>query len=161
MQRVFRAANAQRMAIVMHMHASVDKRRPYGAAEARIVLEQLLPQAPDVPIQIAHLAGSGRYDGGTDSAMAVIAQAIAARDPRVAKVYVDISGIWGISALPAQTRELIASRIRQVGLGRVLYGSDGALPGNGPREYWANLHALPLTDAEFRAIASNVAPYMK
>src|SRR5438045_3104665 len=37
-QQVFRAANAHRMAIVVHMHQSVTMKRPYGTAFARIVL---------------------------------------------------------------------------------------------------------------------------
>jgi hypothetical protein len=47
------------MAIVVHMHANIDHHRPYGAKEARIFLEQLFPEAPDVVVQIAHLAGGG------------------------------------------------------------------------------------------------------
>jgi len=46
-------------------------------------------------------------------------------------------------------------------LQRVLFGSDGALPGAGPREYWASVHALPLTQGELHQIASNVAPYLQ
>lgn len=53
------------------------------------------------------------------------------------------------------------TRMREIGLGRLLYGSDGAVPGHGPREYWASFKTLPLTEAELRAIASNVAPYMQ
>jgi hypothetical protein len=32
------------------MHSNVDHHRPYGAREARIFLEQLIPEAPDVTI---------------------------------------------------------------------------------------------------------------
>ena len=40
-------------------------------------------------------------------------------------------------------------------------GSDAATGGNlPPRESWADFRKLPLTDAEFQTIASNVAPYM-
>jgi predicted TIM-barrel fold metal-dependent hydrolase len=48
-RRVFSDANEHHMAIVVHMHANIDHHRPYGAKEARIFLEQLLPEAPDVP----------------------------------------------------------------------------------------------------------------
>jgi hypothetical protein len=69
-RRVFHAANEYRMAIVVHMHANVDHHRPYGTREAKIFLEQLLPEAPDVVVQIAHLAGSGGYaDPETDAAL--------------------------------------------------------------------------------------------
>src|SRR5712691_8365324 len=62
MRVVFGAANANRMAIVVHMRSSVTKQRPYGAAQAHVFIEQVLPAAPDVPVQIAHLAGAGGYD---------------------------------------------------------------------------------------------------
>jgi hypothetical protein len=49
-----------------------------------------------------------------------------------------------------------------VGVGRILYGSDAAAGGNlRPREGWAAFRRLPLTDAEFRTIARNVAPYLR
>src|SRR5216684_5946043 len=47
--RVFQAANKNRMAIVVHMHPSVTRHRPYGAKEARIFLNDVLPAAPDIP----------------------------------------------------------------------------------------------------------------
>ena len=63
-RRVFEAANRHRMAIVVHMRTSLDLGRRYGADAARVFLSQLLPAAPDVPVQIAHLAGAGRdHDG--------------------------------------------------------------------------------------------------
>ena len=57
------------MTMVVHMHANADHHRPYGEKEARVFLEQLLPAAPDVEVQIAHLAGSGGYDNATDAVL--------------------------------------------------------------------------------------------
>jgi hypothetical protein len=55
-----------------------------------------------------------------------------------------------------------AFRIRQLGIDRMLFGSDsGSKVMPGVREAWAAIRQLPLTDAEFRTIASNIAPYMK
>ncbi len=59
LQRVFRAANDRRMAVVVHMRSSVTARRAYGAKEARVFLNEVLPAAPDIPVQIAHLSGGG------------------------------------------------------------------------------------------------------
>jgi len=39
LRRVFRAANEHRMAIVIHMRASISRKRPYGAQQARVFLE--------------------------------------------------------------------------------------------------------------------------
>jgi hypothetical protein len=52
-------ANASRMAIVVHMRASFSQKLSYGRDEARIFFTEVVPAAPDVPIQIAHLAGGG------------------------------------------------------------------------------------------------------
>lgn len=160
LKRVFRAADQHHMSIAVHMHANIDHHRPYGAKQARIFLEQLLPEAPDVTIQIAHLAGGGGYqDPSTDEALSVFVDAIDRKDPRMKHVYFDASGI----AIPGmwETRgSLIAKRIRQLGIARILYGSDASVAGNLPREARARWHDLPLTKEEFRRIENNVAPYI-
>ena len=162
LQRVFAAANERRMAIVVHMRSSVTAKRPYGARSARAFLNDVLPFAPDVPVQIAHLAGAGGYeDPAIDEALAVFVDAIASGDPRMKHVYLDASGIIGVEK-PSDKLNLIATRIRQIGVERVLYGSDGALPpAFTPQKAWEAFRRLPLTDAEFKIIANNRAPYME
>jgi predicted TIM-barrel fold metal-dependent hydrolase len=50
----------------------------------------------------------------------------------------------------------------RLGIDRILFGSDAATGGNlPPRQAWAAFRQLPLTDAEFKKIAENVAPYMR
>jgi predicted TIM-barrel fold metal-dependent hydrolase len=158
-RRVFRAANEHRMAIAVHMHANIDHHRPYGAKEARVFLEQLLPEAPDVTIQIAHLAGGGGYNDPTiDEALSVFIRAIEQKDPRMENVYFDACGI----AIPGMWEDkaiLIVKRIRQIGIHRVLYGSDAATPNNLPKDTLERWRKLPLTQDEFHTIENNVAPY--
>jgi predicted TIM-barrel fold metal-dependent hydrolase len=160
-RRVFQAANDLHMAIVVHMRSSVTRKRPYGANEARIFLNEVLPAAQDVPVQIAHLAGAGGYDDPlVDQALAVFVAAIAKQDARMAHVYFDVSGVAGLGEWRKQADQ-IAARIREIGVERILYGSDGAGGGNlTPRGAWAAFRQLPLTEAEFRTIASNIAPYI-
>jgi predicted TIM-barrel fold metal-dependent hydrolase len=160
LKRVFRAANDNGMAIVVHMHASVNKKRPYGRAEAEIFLNDLLTSAPDMPVQIAHFAGAGTYDDSTDHAIAVFADAIDKRDPRTAHVYFDAS-LSGLRDMPEERKKLIVARIRQIGVDRILFGSDAPFPDIGPRAYWALFRTLPLSDVELLTIANNVAPYMR
>jgi len=162
LRRVFRAANRHRMAIVVHMRSSVTRKRPYGATQARVFLREILPAAPDVPIQIAHLACAGGYDDPTvDQALAVFVDAIAKRDKSMKRVYFDVSGVVGYGQW-AEKASLIATRIRQLGVGRVLFGSDGARGGNlSPQDAWAAFRLLPLSDDEFRTIENNIAPYMR
>jgi predicted TIM-barrel fold metal-dependent hydrolase len=160
-KKIFEAANRYRMAIVVHMHPSVDNRRKYGADEARTFLNELLPAVPDVPVQIAHLAGSGGYDTETDSALAVFTTAIARHDERMRNVWFDAAVIVRPNTTPEQL-QLVARRIREIGVEHILYGSDAAAsPLAYPKAGWAAFRRLPLTDAEFGIIANNVAPYMR
>lgn len=160
---VFRAANRHRMAIVVHMRASVSKQRPWGAAQARIFLDQLLPLVPDAPVQVAHFtgAGPGYDDPPSDEAMAVLAEAVARHDPRTRKLWFDVASLANGDPTPEQAA-LLVRRIRRAGVARVLYGSDSALGGNlQPREAWAAFCRLPLTGEEQAAIAANVAPWLR
>lgn len=160
LRAVFRAANARRIPIVIHMRASISGGLAYGREEARIFLDSILPAASDIPLQIAHLAGAGGYDAKTDSALSVFVDAVARRDPRAERLWFDVTTV-AREATDADAK-LIATRIRQLGVHRVLYGSDAATGGNlPPREAWAEFLKLPLTTEEFRTIASNIAPYMR
>jgi hypothetical protein len=90
----------------------------------------------------------------------VFVDAIAKHNQRMAHVFFDISGITGIGRW-RDRGELIATRIRQLSLDRVLFGSDGAVRGNTLCEHWMRFRQLPLTAEEFPAIERNVALYMK
>lgn len=160
LRAVFRAANQKHMAIVIHMRASVSRHLPYGREEARIFFDSILPEARDVPVQIAHLAGAGGYDSTTDAALAVFTEAIARRDPLARRLWFDVTTV-SRNATPDDLK-LLALRIRQLGPERVLFGSDAPAGGNlAPRESWADFLRVPLTEAEFRTIATNIAPYMR
>jgi predicted TIM-barrel fold metal-dependent hydrolase len=160
-RKVFAAANRLHMPIVVHMHVSVDLHRSYGAAEARVFLNELLPAAPDVPVQIAHLTGSGGYDAATDSALSVFVDAISRYDTRMKNVWFDAA----VVVRPDMTADVlarIATRIRQIGVHRVLYGSDAAAsPISYPKAGWDLFRRLPLSETEFNIIAGNVTPYMR
>ena len=163
LQEVFRAANRHRMAIVLHLRASVSLKRPYGEAQARAFLEQLMPLATDIPVQVAHFAGTGPgyVDPPANEVMRVFADAAARKDPRTRNLYFDVSSIATPDISPEHARELVA-RIRMVGLDRILYGSDAATPGRlAPREAWAAFRALPLTPDEVQRIAANTIPTIK
>jgi predicted TIM-barrel fold metal-dependent hydrolase len=161
LREVFALANRQRMAIVLHARTTISKGRPYGAEHARVFLDTLLPAAPDVPVQIAHLAGSGGYDEpGLDAAVGVFVDAIAAKDPRVTNLWFDASGVAGLGKWPAPAAR-VAERLRQLGLHRIVWGADGAAGGTTPASAWTAFQEVPLTAAEFAAIRTNVAPYLR
>lgn len=159
--KVFRAANAHHMAIVIHMRANLSRKLPYGPQQAQIFLDSLLPLAPDVVVQVAHLAGTGPgyNDPPADSVMAVLADAVQRRDPRTKNLWFDVATSVDSATTPAQAA-LVVKRIRQVGVRRILYGSDAAIAGiPKPRQWWAAFRRIPLTEEEFAQIARNVAPY--
>jgi uncharacterized protein len=163
LQRVFQAANAHGMAIVVHLRASISRNRPYGAAEARVFLEQLLPLVPDIPVQVAHLAGAGPgYDDPpAQQVMAVLAAAIEQSDLRTNRLWFDVATVVDVNISPVLA-DLVVRRMRQVGIERILYGSDAAVGDNlRPHEGWAAFRRLPLLEDEFLRIARQIAPYLR
>lgn len=159
LRQFFRAANAQKMPIVIHLR---------GATQ--LYIDHILPEAPDVPIQIAHM-GSGM------GSLKLFADAIAAGKPGTKNLWFDwtqalpIEDLWmhgrpggriGGPVAPEERAEMVAL-MRQVGLDRVLFGTDMPLPWNpSPRDWWRKtILTLPLTDDEIRNIADNVPPYLR
>ena len=163
LKQVFRAANKHRMAIAVHMRASISRKRPYGAAQAQVFLDQLLPAAPDVPVQVAHLAGSGPgYDDPpSDSAMEVLAKAAGQGDPRTRKLWFDVASVADLAsrrrtrpgwcsacARPARSGSCTAPiRRRATTSGRASRGRRSA-------DYRSRRTSL-------RGLPSNLAPYFR
>jgi predicted TIM-barrel fold metal-dependent hydrolase len=161
LQAVVAVADRHRMSIAIHMHPSISHQRPYGAREASIFLAEVLPKAPHVVVQIAHLDGPGGFDPQSDQALQVFIRAIRRGDPRMKRVYFDISGVAGVGDW-REHKAVIVERIRQIGLGRILWGSDGAFGGGmTPEEALAAFRELPLADSEFKTILGNTAPYLR
>jgi predicted TIM-barrel fold metal-dependent hydrolase len=160
---VFAAANRAGMAIVVHMRASIRNKRPYGAAQAQAFLDKVLPAAPDVPVQVAHLGGSGPgfEDPPAREVLATLAAAAESGSRSTRNLWFDVASIADRDISP-EAAALLAKRLRQVGMGRVLYGTDSAQGDNlRPREAWAAFRRLPLTEAEFAQIAANLPPYFR
>lgn len=161
LRRVFAAANAHGLALVVHLRTA--SRFKYGAAEAEVVLNQLLAAAPEVTVQIAHLAGGG---GGAPDEQAVdvldvFTAALARHDPRVKNLYFDVAGVATPRSTPEEQATLVRY-IRTAGIGRVLYGSDGGDPTDPtPKDALAAFRKLPLKSPELRAIENNIAPYFR
>jgi predicted TIM-barrel fold metal-dependent hydrolase len=162
LKKVFQAANSRRMAIIVHMRASISKKRPYGPEQARAFLK-LLSFAPDILVQVAHLAssGPGYDDPPAHSVIEVLADAVAKNDSRTRKLWFDVAS----NANPSnstEVSELLVKLIRRIGVRRILYGTDSALGDNlRPRESWEAFRRLKLSEKEIRTIARNVAPYFR
>ena len=119
------------------------------------------PSAPDVQIQIAHLWGGADV---SEDALGVFADAVSSGDSRARNLYFDLTEMDRAIGDSEDTWARIADRIRQIGMERILYGSDMRHHPLGPPSTlgWSRLaRALPLTDAEIADIADNVAPYLQ
>ena len=155
MRAFFAAANRLKMPIAVHVW-TLDP--TYGAEDSRIFVRDILPVAPDIPIQIAHMAGAGTYVH--DDALAVFADAVARGDRKARNLYFDLTGAVA-SSTPADKVEQLASRIRQIGVERVVFGTD-MYPNPDIKTAWATFRErIPLTDAEISAIADNEASYTR
>jgi predicted TIM-barrel fold metal-dependent hydrolase len=176
LQDVFREANRLHMPILIHLHP--DAKNWDGQRDSRIFLEQVLPLAPDITVQIAHMVGSGGYDHSGDAALTTFADKCATQAKLCTRLYFDISAaIVPPSAAQApvgsELRSLyenqkkfpegpqrLAANIRRIGIHRVLFATDW--PVVGMKEYVGTLRTnLPLTPAEIDQIFSNVAPYFQ
>jgi predicted TIM-barrel fold metal-dependent hydrolase len=155
-RRVFQAANRHRMPVVVHVRSG----QSYTRRQAETFLERIVAAAPDVPIQIAHLWGGEAFS--TD-ALEYYAETVASRQPVTRNLYFDVAEVAFVAGGSARDMDTVARSIRQIGIDRILYGSDAALNGRlQPREAWALFRArVPLRDDEFRSIASNIAPYLR
>ena len=159
MVQAFAMAERLRVPILVHMRARGGGN--YGAEDAQIFLDRLVAAAPSIEIVVAHLGYTGPGYPAEDSVMAVFGAAAQRNDPRMRNLYFDPA-----TNVHAETSAghaaLIATRIRQVGVQRIVYGSDLIPPGGSIAHGWRIFREkLPLTDAEFRTIAGNVARFAR
>jgi len=158
--QVFTLAERLRVPVLAHMRARGGTN--YGAEDARLFLDKLVPAAPSIEIVVAHFGGSGPgYGAQADSVMAVFGEAADRKDPRMRNIYFDVA-----TDVTAETTKqegaVVARRIRQVGSNRVLYGSDLSPPGGSIRSGWEIFRdRTPLTAAELRTIAGNVTRFAR
>lgn len=160
MQQLFALAQRRSAPVLMHLRARGGTN--YGGEDAQIFLDSIVSQAPGVDVVIAHLgASSPGYVPQNDEVMAVFAAAAERHDPRMANLYIDVAANVTDETTPEEAA-LIAQRIRQVGTGRVLYGSDLSPPGGSIRQGWeAFRNRVPLNAAELQQIANNRTRYIR
>ena len=77
------------------------------------------------------------------------------------KIYFDVATAVTAETTPEQLA-LVATRVRQVGADRVLYGSDLGPPGGSIRAGWEIFHdRVPLSAKEMQTIARNERPFTR
>jgi uncharacterized protein len=155
-RRVVGEANRLKLPLIVHVRADGS----YGAEHARILLDRIVSAAPDVPFTIAHLWGGESYSA---EALKVYADAVTNHDPNTKNLYFDIAEVNMVVGNSPETAKAVAERMRQIGIERILYGTDGPIAeSQTPKEGWEGTRAkLPLSSEEFGVIAGNVAPYLR
>ncbi|WP_406672186.1 amidohydrolase family protein [Natronospira sp.] len=124
---VFAAAEQQSLAIVIHLRPRGSR---YGVEEAEIFLEHVLPKAPTVPVQLAHLGGGGIVDTDTLRAIERLARDLPQHD----NLWFDISAAWARDRDYAgdtagrtahrRNRHNVAQAVSLIGAERILFASD-------------------------------------
>src|SRR5688572_8008112 len=110
-QQLFALAERRRASVLVHMRARGGTN--YGAEDAQIFLDKVVPAAPGIEIVVAHLGASGPgYSSQHDEVMAVFAAAAARKDPRIANIYFDVSSNITDDITEADAA-LVAQRIRE------------------------------------------------
>jgi predicted TIM-barrel fold metal-dependent hydrolase len=154
MQQLFALAEWFRAPVLVHMRARGGAN--YGAEDAQLFLDKLMPAAPNIEVVVAHLGGSGPgYPEQNDEVMEAFGAAADRHDPHLGNVYFDVATNVTADTTPADGT-LVAKRLRQIGLKHVLYGSDLSAPGGSIAAGWEIFRTrVPLTPAELRTIARN------
>lgn len=164
LRNVIQTANAQQLALVIHLYT----RHPsFGYKDAETFIAEVLPEASDVPVQIAHLAGPGPYREATAQASQAFIDAM--ETEALSNVYFDLAevlidptraeGDEELRERIQQQNEAVAVRIEALGVERVLYGSDWIIAYDPPR-YVDAVRGLPLPEEVRATIYANRAPYL-
>ena len=160
MVEVFALAERLHAPVLVHMRARTGTE--YGAEDARLFLDELVPVAPSIEIVVAHMGGAGPgYPPFADEVMSVFGAAADRGDPRMRNIYFDVATVV-TAETTAEDGALVAKRIRQVEVSHVLYGSDLSPPGGSVRAGWEIFRTrTPLSDAEVRTVAGNVTRFAR
>ena len=150
--RVLREAARERRPIVIHLGGG-----DFDAGDAEVFITEVLPNAGDSWVQIAH-AGGGlpQHDGNNLRVLRTFGDHIVRDDRRTRKVLFDLSYVPGPDESAETVREL-AKEIRRIGVKRFLFGSDFNVLT--PAEQIANLGKLGLTAEEWQTLRQNCAPW--
>lgn len=157
----FAAANAERLPIIVHLRGVSPT---YGARDARTFIERILPAAPDVPVQLAHLAGWGGYDAANDETLAAFIAAMESGEIDRSRLFFDLASVFHVQgAVAAGPRTsswtpVIIRRMREIGLDRILFATDG----DSHRAVASFLlNESGLTRDEVHRVFDNLAPYLR
>lgn len=157
------------MPLVVHLRGAA----PFTAANIATFIDKVLSRAGDLPVQIAHGGGYGGIDQPTLDALDLYGAAIARKAPGTNNLVLDLSAVAQFDPVKApmkdpnekrtyaEMREAYVAGMRKIGMDRFVLASDWPAI-SPPAEYFAaERTALPVTDAEWRRLCANLAPYLR
>jgi predicted TIM-barrel fold metal-dependent hydrolase len=161
--KFFAAAREANLPLVVHLRGA----GPFPKSEVQTFIANVLSQAGDLPVQIAHGGGYGGADPATIDSLTAFGEAIARRAPGTKNLVFDISGVVmperdaeALGSSEAQLR-LFVAEMRRIGLDRFVMGSDWPAIGRIATYYALMRRKLPVTEAEWRRLCRNQAPYIR
>ena len=156
LREVFAQARGRRMPIAVHLRNRVQ----WGAAQADAFIDQVLPAAKGLVVQVAHGAGWGALDQPTVAALEAFGAAIAAKKPGTSALAFDLALVTAPWTKPDDPARFVEA-MRKAGIERFLFASDWPAKYT-PAQEAAFLQAtLPLGAAEWRTILGNEARYLR
>lgn len=166
--RVFSIANELRQPVIVHLRTRNEN---YGAKDAQIFIEEVLPHAQDIVVQVAHLGGWSGMDEATRAVVATFAEAIQQDNDGTldglifdtAETVIPESRAKGRKPLVERVREInqrTARAIQELGADRVVFGSDWVAPAKLKPRAKALASELPLPAEMIAELAANRAPYL-
>lgn len=164
---IFSAANRQGLPIVIHLWTEAE----YDRKDVEIFIRDVLPEASQVSVQIAHMGGAGLFSGTTAQALEAFTEAIERNRAHFEGVVFDLGAVTadpdealanGDTSHAERYRDAhrqVARWIREIGPERVVFGSDyfaRSIP-----DYVETLRSLPLEESVLRRAFANRAPYLQ
>jgi predicted TIM-barrel fold metal-dependent hydrolase len=162
---VFQTAGDYGLAMIAH---TWTRHPDFGAEDVRILITEVLPEAGESVVQIAHLGGPGTYSKVTAEISEVFLDAIERSDSAMDNVYFDIAEVphhpgraeneEQREAMQKANRNLFEI-IAELGAERVLWGTDWIA---GPVDvYLSELEPELLSDEVWEKMRNNKAPYIE
>jgi predicted TIM-barrel fold metal-dependent hydrolase len=159
---VIAKARSERLPLVIHLRGA----GPVTKADVRTFIDKDLSQAGELPVQIAHGAGYAGADPATILSLSTFGEAIAQGAPGAKNLVFDISGVVLPDAVAAALGssdaqlQIFVDLMRTIGLNRFVVGSDWPATGQLGPYYALMRQKLPVTDAEWAGLCTNLAPYL-
>jgi predicted TIM-barrel fold metal-dependent hydrolase len=150
--RVLREAAKEHIPMVIHLGGG-----EFNASDAELFIREVLPNAGDSWVQLAH-AGGGmpKQDGNNLQVLRTFGDHIVKDDPRTRHLLFDLSYVPAPDE-SAEDAAAVAKEIRRIGIKRFLFGSDFNVLM--PTEQISNLGKLGLTAEELQTLSQNCAPW--